>query len=55
MTAAHNALTITRHGRTIIIARINDADRYQALIAYKVSPAVASAVTANLCYIRVKG
>ena len=53
LTMQDGALIALRSGRSIQIARINDNDRYRALLAFQVRPSVAVALIRGL--ITIKG
>ena len=54
LTMRGDTLVAQRPGRTIEVQRITDTDRYQALRAFGVQPAVAAALMAGLITVTVK-
>ncbi len=48
MTMQDNAIVVLRPRRDILVARVNDDDRYRALLVFQVRPAIAAAVVARL-------
>jgi len=54
MTQTDRAIVVERGGRVIPLMRVTEDAQYRALIAYNVRPAIAAAVAARLCYVRVR-
>lgn len=48
------AILCVRNGRAVPVARVGEVERYAALRVYGVKANVAAAITANICYVRVK-
>lgn len=48
MSADIGALVIERHGRRVVLARLGEQERYDALLAFGVRAAVAAAVMRGL-------
>jgi hypothetical protein len=54
MTQTDRAIVVERAGRVIPLMRVTEETQFSALRAYGVRPAIAAAVAARLCYVRVR-